>query len=112
LVRTRALNSIGWIYGELQDHERALEWNTRGAHAAQELKLPDPEIEANARLNLGDDLLALGRLDEAEEHCGASSLSADCTRGRRGNWLGGWCLPPACSARTWACRRSTSRRAW
>ncbi len=64
----RALNTIGWIYHELQDHERALEWNTRGVRAGQEHTSPDPEIEGNARLNLGDALLALGRLDEAEEH--------------------------------------------
>jgi tetratricopeptide (TPR) repeat protein len=67
-IRMRALNTIGWIYHELQDHERALEWNTRGVRAGQEHTSPDPEIEGNARLNLGDTLLALGRLDEAEEH--------------------------------------------
>jgi tetratricopeptide (TPR) repeat protein len=66
-IRARALNTIGWIYGELQDHERAMEWNTLGVKAAQEIQTPDPELVSNARLNLGDNLLALGRLDEAEE---------------------------------------------
>ncbi len=65
--RTRALNTIGWIYGELQDHRRAIEWNTRGVEAAVEANFPDPEVESNARLNLGDNLMSLGRLDEAEE---------------------------------------------
>ena len=60
------LNTLGWVYGELQDHQRALEWNTHGLTAAQEMN--DPECESNARLNLGDSLLALGRLDEAEAH--------------------------------------------
>jgi tetratricopeptide (TPR) repeat protein len=65
--RTRALNTLGWLYGELQDHQRALEWNTLGVQAAGALASPDPECENNARLNLGDSLLALGRLDDAEE---------------------------------------------
>jgi tetratricopeptide (TPR) repeat protein len=65
----RALNMLGWLYGELQDHQQALEWNTRGVQAAQERGAPEtnPEAENNARLNLGDTLLALGRLDDAEE---------------------------------------------
>jgi len=66
-TRARNLNTIGWLYGELQDHQQAMEWNTRGVEAAVEANLPDPEVESNARLNLGDDLLALGRPDEAEE---------------------------------------------
>jgi tetratricopeptide (TPR) repeat protein len=66
-TRARTLNTIGWVYGELQDHHQAMEWNTRGVEAAVEADFPDPEVESNARLNLGDDLLALGRPDEAEE---------------------------------------------
>ncbi|MDP8927234.1 MAG: AAA family ATPase [Actinomycetota bacterium] len=69
--RARAVNSIGWVYGELQDHERALEWSRRGVEAAQRIDAPDHEIEGNARLNVGDALLALGRLDEAEEQFAA-----------------------------------------
>jgi tetratricopeptide (TPR) repeat protein len=67
VYRARALNTVGWIYTELQDHQRAVEWNTRGVEAAVEANFPDPEVESNARLNLGDNLLALGRPDEAEE---------------------------------------------
>jgi tetratricopeptide (TPR) repeat protein len=67
LTRARTLNTIGWVYGELQDHQQAMEWNRRGIEAAVEANLPDPECESNARLNLGDNLLALDRLDEAEE---------------------------------------------
>ncbi|HEY3080215.1 MAG TPA: AAA family ATPase [Chloroflexota bacterium] len=65
---TRALNTVGWVYSELQDHQRALDWNTRGVRAAHEMRAPDPECEINARLNLGDNLVALGRPNEAEEH--------------------------------------------
>jgi len=67
LFQIRALNTVGWIYAELQDHQRAMEWNTRGVEAAVEAHFSDAERESNARLNLGDNLLALGRPDEAEE---------------------------------------------
>jgi transcriptional regulator with XRE-family HTH domain/tetratricopeptide (TPR) repeat protein len=72
-VRRRALNTLGWVYGELQDHQRALQWNTQGVEAAGERLAPEtnPECEYNARLNLADTLVALGRLDEAETHFGA-----------------------------------------
>ena len=68
LIRARALNTVGWILGELQDHDGAIDWNRRSETLALELGAPDPEIESNARLNLGDNLRALGRLDEAEEY--------------------------------------------
>jgi class 3 adenylate cyclase/tetratricopeptide (TPR) repeat protein len=71
LLWTRSLNTIGWVYGELQHLERALEWNTRGLDAARAAGFPDPEIESNAALNVGDNLMALGRLDEAEERYAA-----------------------------------------
>jgi tetratricopeptide (TPR) repeat protein len=66
-MRLRVVNSIGWAYNELYDYERALEWNRRGTEEAAAAGFPDPECESNARLNMGDALLALGRLDEAEE---------------------------------------------
>ncbi|HEX9641162.1 MAG TPA: tetratricopeptide repeat protein, partial [Candidatus Krumholzibacteria bacterium] len=66
-IRIRTMNSIGWVYHELGDDERALEWNRRGVDEAVAAGFPDPECESNARLNVGDSLLALGRLDEAEE---------------------------------------------
>jgi len=66
-MRLRVVNSVGWVYVELNDYERALEWNRRGTVEAAAAGFPDPECESNARLNMGDALLALGRLDEAEE---------------------------------------------
>jgi tetratricopeptide (TPR) repeat protein len=68
LVKARAMNTVGWILGELQDHEAAIEWNRQSEEAALQINAPDPEIESNARLNLGDNLRALGRLDEAETY--------------------------------------------
>ena len=66
----RAPNTLGWLYGELQDHRRALAWNTKGLEAARERLAPETtsECENNARLNLADTLVALGRPDEAEGH--------------------------------------------
>jgi tetratricopeptide (TPR) repeat protein len=67
LYPPRAFNSIAWVYGELQDHDTAIRWNEKSAMAGRELGLPDPEIECNAVLNLADSLIALGRLDEADQ---------------------------------------------
>jgi class 3 adenylate cyclase/tetratricopeptide (TPR) repeat protein len=62
----RTINTVGWIYGELEDHARALEWNRRGVQVATEANEVHPEVECNARLNVGDNLMALGQLDAAE----------------------------------------------
>jgi tetratricopeptide (TPR) repeat protein len=63
----RALNTMGWLNGELQDHHQAMEWNMQGVQVAREAAFPNLEVESNARLNLGDNLLSLGRIDKAEE---------------------------------------------
>jgi tetratricopeptide (TPR) repeat protein len=67
LMYLRGLNTVGFIYGDLNDIENALVWNERGFREAVAAGLPDPEIECNAALNIGDNMLTLGRLDEAEE---------------------------------------------
>jgi DNA-binding winged helix-turn-helix (wHTH) protein/tetratricopeptide (TPR) repeat protein len=46
---SRLPNSLGWIYRELQDFERALEHDHKGLEIARRDQLP--EIEANALLN-------------------------------------------------------------
>jgi tetratricopeptide (TPR) repeat protein len=67
-IRSRAVNTLGWVFAELEDHEQALEWNRSGVDLAGSIPgLPDPEIEMNARLNLGDNLIALGRPVEADQ---------------------------------------------
>jgi class 3 adenylate cyclase/tetratricopeptide (TPR) repeat protein len=63
----RGLNTMGWLHAELQDHRQAMAWNKQGLEAALKANFPIPEVENNARLNLADNLLALGRLEEAEE---------------------------------------------
>ena len=67
LFPMRSINSIGWVYGELENHERALSQNLRGIEAALAIPLLDPEVEMNARLNAADNLLALERSADAQE---------------------------------------------
>jgi tetratricopeptide (TPR) repeat protein len=67
-IRAHALNTAGWIYGELQHHERATALNDESLALACAMETADTEIASNARLNLGDSLAALGRHTEAEEH--------------------------------------------
>lgn len=64
----RVLNTIGWVYGEVHHLEEAMKWNQKGIITAQKTDTVDSEVESNARLNLGDNLVELGRFDEAEEH--------------------------------------------
>jgi len=53
----RNLNSLGWLYLEVGDVKSALDFNRRAAEASR--KRGDPEIIANAELNLADTLLSL-----------------------------------------------------
>jgi tetratricopeptide (TPR) repeat protein len=68
IIRMRLLNTFGWIHGELQDHQRALALNKRGLDATRASGTPMAEVETHTLLNLGENLLALGRLDEAEDY--------------------------------------------
>ena len=68
VVRVRCLNTLGYVYGELADVARAMPWNQEGLDLAIAINAPVPEVEMNARLNLVENLLAQGRLDEAEGH--------------------------------------------
>jgi class 3 adenylate cyclase/tetratricopeptide (TPR) repeat protein len=67
LFQPRVVNTVGWIYAELEDHQRALQWNQSSLELAS-APGGDPDCGANARINMGDNLVALGRTDEAEEH--------------------------------------------
>ena len=60
VLRHRLLNSLGWLYIELGDLDRAIDLNRQGAEGAR--KRGDPEMIANAELNLGDIFLAQGDL--------------------------------------------------
>ena len=68
VARVRCLNTMGYIYGELCDFSRAMDWNQQGLEMVLATNAPVPEVEMNARLNLAENLLAQGRLDEAEQH--------------------------------------------
>ncbi len=64
--RSRILNTLGWCYAEIGAVDRAREHNQRAHALAREIG--DPEILANAAINLAFNHLALGQRDEALEH--------------------------------------------
>jgi tetratricopeptide (TPR) repeat protein len=67
-AKARILNTLGWIYGEVENHREANEWNHRAvALASSGTVVNSAELETYSRLNLGESLLALGDLDAATE---------------------------------------------
>jgi class 3 adenylate cyclase/tetratricopeptide (TPR) repeat protein len=67
-VRPRVVNTIGWVFAELEDHGQALQWNRSGMDLVGGIaSMPDAEVEMNTRMNLADNLDALGRPEEAEQ---------------------------------------------
>jgi tetratricopeptide (TPR) repeat protein len=72
-LRTRVLNTLGWIHGEAGDHLRAIDYNRRSAEMARELEelqlvAGAPEIRGNASINLAINHLVLGDAGAAEAH--------------------------------------------
>ena len=67
IIRMRIPNTVGWIYSELCDHQRALEWNQRGLTAIRASGAPLAEVETQTLLNVGENFLALGLFGEAEK---------------------------------------------
>jgi class 3 adenylate cyclase/DNA-binding winged helix-turn-helix (wHTH) protein/tetratricopeptide (TPR) repeat protein len=65
LYGCRMVNCLGWLYSELGDLDRAIDFNRRGAEGARERG--DPEVMANAELNLADIFLAKGDVTQAQE---------------------------------------------
>ncbi len=63
-VWCRTTNSLGWLFGDLCNWERAIEWNATSLAEAR--AFGDPEIIRNAALNLADCFMATGRPAEAE----------------------------------------------
>jgi predicted ATPase len=63
--RSRLLNTLGWCFAEIGSTQRAREYNRRAAELAREIG--DPEILANAAINLAVNHIALGDPDRALE---------------------------------------------
>jgi class 3 adenylate cyclase/tetratricopeptide (TPR) repeat protein len=61
----RTLNTLGWLWIELGDCDRAIELNQRSAEGGR--KRSDHETQANSEINLGDAFLANGDLPLARE---------------------------------------------
>ena len=64
-LQGRVLNSLGWAHYEVLDLDEAERWNERCLAVIHQVEMPDPEVEANARLNLADVSLERGDLDRA-----------------------------------------------
>lgn len=62
--KSRMLNTLGWCFAEMRSVERAREHNEAGAVLAREIG--DPEILANADVNLALNHLALGEWSRAD----------------------------------------------
>ncbi len=70
-IKGRLLNTLGWAHTEFGCHAIAAELNQGGTEIAREavemgLIAGAPELYANSAINLSRNLMALGRLDEAE----------------------------------------------
>ena len=66
IFKCRILNTLGWIHGELYSLETAIEYNRQGVE--ESYIAGDPEIIRNAEINLGDDYLLAGNLDQAQHY--------------------------------------------
>jgi class 3 adenylate cyclase/tetratricopeptide (TPR) repeat protein len=62
----RILNTLGWVYGELYNLERAIQYNKEGAEVSYQLG--EPEIIRNAEINLGDNYLLPGDTEQAQQY--------------------------------------------
>jgi tetratricopeptide (TPR) repeat protein len=82
--KCRILNTLGWVYGELYNLEVAIRYNREGAEAAY--KIGDPEIIRNAEINLGDDYLLLGDIEQAQQYLEKVYRDSQ----RRGVWGEEW----------------------
>jgi tetratricopeptide (TPR) repeat protein len=66
LYKCRILNTLGWVHGELYNLEAAIRYNREGVETSY--TIGDPEMIRNAEINLGDDYLLLGELEQAQHY--------------------------------------------
>jgi tetratricopeptide (TPR) repeat protein len=65
-LTARASRTLGWVYGEIYNLEAAIRYNREGTEASY--TVGDPEIIRNAEINLGDDYLLVGDLEQAQRY--------------------------------------------
>jgi predicted ATPase/class 3 adenylate cyclase len=80
IYKCRILNTLGWVYGELYNLEPAIRYNREGAEASSQIG--DPEIIRNAEINLGDEYLLLGDVEQAQSYLEKVHRAAQ----QRGTW--------------------------
>ncbi len=115
-IHHRTLNCLGWLYAEVGNLDRAIEFNQRSSRVG--LRRKDPGAFPNAELNLGENFLAREDLVLAGEAFEKSTDTlwhptpvAGCAIGTRFGYMPDW---PSCgcvaASRTGG--RAFSTRAW
>lgn len=66
VFKCRILNTLGWVYGELYNLDLAIRYNKEATETSY--KVGDPEIIRNAEINLGDNHLLLGNIEQAQHY--------------------------------------------
>lgn len=84
LYKCRILNTLGWVHGELYNLEAAIRYNREGVETSY--TIGDPEMIRNAEINLGDDYLLLGELEQAQHYLEKVYRATQ----RRGKWGEEW----------------------
>jgi tetratricopeptide (TPR) repeat protein len=84
VFKCRILNTLGWVHGELYNLEAAIRYNREGVETSY--KIGDPEIIRNAEINLGDDYLLVGDLEQAQHYLEKVHWATQ----RRGKWGEEW----------------------
>ena len=84
VFKCKILNTLGWVYGELYNLERAIRYNREGVEDSY--KVGDPEIIRNAEINLGDYYLLLGDGEQAQQYL----EKVYCDSQQRGKWGEEW----------------------
>ena len=75
--RTKGLNYLGWIYGDLGWMTEAKKFNKQSYQAALEIGSGYEEVEANAVVNLAENAVAEGDYEQAEKYLEDLSKKAE-----------------------------------
>jgi class 3 adenylate cyclase/tetratricopeptide (TPR) repeat protein len=79
VFKCRSLNTLGWVHAELYNLEAAIRYNREGAEASY--AIGDTEIIRNAEINLGDDYLLVGDLEQAQRSIWRKSIEISSSAG-------------------------------
>ncbi|MEE9390557.1 MAG: tetratricopeptide repeat protein, partial [Candidatus Aminicenantaceae bacterium] len=81
LVKTKALNFLGWVYGDLGWISEAKKLNEESSEAALQIGYGSEEAEAMAVANLAENAVAEGNYEQAEKYLDDLSKKAEADPG-------------------------------